>query len=162
MKIYIGSDHAGFALKQALIAHLGMQGHIVVDKGAHTLTPGDDYPDFIFPVAFAVASEVEKGRTTDEVRGIVIGGSGQGEAIAANRITGIRAAVYYGGSLFNAHFDIVKLSRQHNDANILSFGARFVSTSRAKKALDLWVATPFSNDPRHIRRIKKLDAHKLK
>lgn len=160
MKIYIGSDHAGFALKQALVGHLSAQGHKVVDKGAHTLTPGDDYPDFIFPVAIAVAEEIENGMTTDDVRGIVIGGSGQGEAIAANRIAGIRADVYYGGGLFNAHFDIIKLSRLHNDANILSIGARFVSVPRAKKALDLWVSTRFSNDPRHIRRIKKLDAQK--
>jgi len=160
MKIYIGSDHAGFALKQALVGHLSAQGHSVVDKGAHVLTPGDDYPDFIFPVAIAVANEIENGKTTDDVRGIVIGGSGQGEAIAANRITGIRAAVYYGGGFFRKNFDIIRLSREHNDANVLSFGARFLSVRRAKQALDLWLSMPFSHDPRHIRRIKKLDVQK--
>ena len=157
MKIYIGSDHAGFALKAALSEHLKMQGHTVVDKGAYILTPDDDYPDFIFPVARAVADEIGDGKTTNDVRGIVIGGSGQGEAITANRVTGVRADVYYGGGFFNKNFNIIKLSREHNDANVLSLGARFVSVRRAKQALDLWIATPFSNDSRHVRRIKKID-----
>lgn len=157
MKIYIGSDHAGWKLKLALVEYLKKSGYTVVDKGAHGFTLGDDYPDFIFPVAHAVAADMADGKTTDEVRGIVIGGSGQGEAMTANRVRGARAIEYYGGGSLNARLDIIKLSREHNDANILSLGARFVSVAKAKKALDVWLATRFSQDPRHIRRIKKMD-----
>ena len=145
MKIFIGSDHAGFALKENLKKFLEGLGHEVTDIGAYVLTEDDDYPDFILPVARAVAEDIES-------RGIILGGSGQGEAIAANRVKGARAAVYYGGN-----GDIVKLSREHNDANILSLGARFMDAGEAKAAVKLWLETSFSNDERHIRRIKKLD-----
>jgi ribose 5-phosphate isomerase B len=122
------------------------EGHEVVDFGAEELQSGDDYPDFIAPVAHAVAShEVE--------RGIIFGGSGQGEAIVANRVKGVRATVYYGGTT-----DIIKLSREHNDANVLSLGARFLSGDDAKHVVKMWLETNFSGDERHARRITKIDA----
>ena len=145
MKIALATDHAGFELKETLKAHLTEAGHEVVDCGAHTLDPNDDYPDFIRTAAEKVASgEVE--------RGIILGGSGQGEAIVANRVPGIRAVVYYGEPS-----DILRLSREHNDANVLSLGARFLATDEAQNAVSTWLATPFSGDERHVRRIKKLD-----
>lgn len=146
MKIFIGSDHAGFELKQKLIAFIESRGHEILDKGAFSLDEHDDYPDFVVPVARAVAED------RDGARGIILGGSGQGEAIAANRVKGVRAVVYYSGNE-----DIIKLSREHNDANILSIGARFVSEDEAKTAVELWLETKFSNDERHIRRIKKIE-----
>ena len=145
MKIYIGSDHAGLELKSKLIEFLKSLGHEVEDKGAFSPEPNDDYPDFIKPVAQAVANEPES-------RGIVIGKSGQGEAMCANRFKNVRAAVYYGGSI-----EIVRLSREHNDANILSLGARFIEANEALETVKLWLETPFSGDERHVRRITKLD-----
>jgi len=145
MKIYLGSDHAGYELKEKLKKFLNELGHEVEDKGAFKYDSEDDYPDFIKPVAEAVAKDSES-------RGIVLGGSGQGEAIVANRVRGVRVAVYYGNNL-----DIVKLSREHNDANVLSFGARFISEEEAKKAVELWLKTPFEGG-RHERRVKKIDS----
>ena len=144
MKIYIGADHAGFEIKEMLKKYLADLGHQVEDKGAFKYEPEDDYPDFILPVARAVAAEPES-------RGIVIGGSGEGEAICANRIRGARAAVFYGGN-----FEIIELSRKHNNANILSLGARFIDDEIAKKAVELWLKTPFEGG-RHDARLKKLD-----
>ena len=145
MKIAIGADHAGFGLKTELITFLQHLEHEVIDKGAHEYDSRDDYPDFIFPVAEAVArGEVD--------RGIVLGGSGQGEAIAANRLKGVRAVVFYGGDT-----SMVSLSREHNDANVLSLGARFVEPEDAIRVVKLWLDTEFSGDERHIRRIDKLD-----
>lgn len=145
MRIYIGTDHAGFELKESLVAFLRAEGHEVEDFGAHSFEALDDYPDFIRPVAEAVAHDKES-------RGIILGGSGQGEAMCANRVKGARAAVYYGGAV-----DIVVLSREHNDANILSLGARFIEEDEAKEVTRVWLATPFSCDERHARRIQKLD-----
>lgn len=144
MRIFIGSDHAGFELKQKLIPYIQSLGYEVIDKGAYALDAQDDYPDFIIPVAEEVAKDPSS-------RGIILGGSGQGEAMVANRVSGVRAAVYYGGPV-----DIVKLSREHNDANILSLGARFMSEHVAQTALKLWLETDFSADERHVRRIKKV------
>lgn len=145
VKIFVASDHAGFELKQKLVDHLMSKGHEVEDCGPARFNPADDYPDYITPCARAVAD-------THESMGVIAGMSGQGEAMAANRVRGVRAAVYYGGPQ-----EIVKLSRQHNDANILSFGARFVSADEATKALDLWLSTHFEHDERHQRRIQKMD-----
>lgn len=145
MKIYIGTDHAGFELKEMLLPFLRSLGHETEDKGAHSFEALDDYPDFIRPVAEAVARDPES-------RGIIIGGSGQGEAMCANRTRGIRAAVYYGGP-----FDIAVLSREHNDANILSLGARFVDEGEAREVVRVWLETPFSGEEKHARRIQKLD-----
>lgn len=145
MKIALGTDHAGFELKETVKAHLEAAGHEVADYGAYELDTDDDYPDFVFPACWAVSDgEVE--------RAIVFGGSGQGEGVAANKVDGIRAVVWYGGE-----DDIITLSREHNDANVLSIGARFVSTEDAMDAINTWLAADFSNDERHVRRNKKLD-----
>ena len=144
MKIYIGADHAGFEMKEMLKKYLVCLKYEVEDKGAFKYQPEDDYPDFILSVARAVAADPES-------RGIVIGGSGEGEAMCANRVKGARAAVFYGGN-----FEIIELSRKHNNANILSLGARFIDDEIAKKAVELWLKTPFEGG-RHDARLKKLD-----
>jgi ribose 5-phosphate isomerase B len=145
MKIYIGTDHAGFELKEKLVPFLKELGHEVVDKGAFSFDPNDDYPDFVEPVAEEVSKD-------SEARGIVLGGSGEGEGIATDKFPHVRTAVWYGGKL-----EPIKLSREHNDANILSLGARFISEDEAKEAVKLWLETPFSGEERHVRRINKID-----
>ncbi len=145
MRIYIASDHAGFELKTALSAFLQSNEHDVVDVGPHAFDPHDDYPDFCMAAATAVVADAGS-------FGIVIGLSGQGEAMAANRVQGARAAVFYGGPE-----EIVTLSREHNDANVLSLGAKFLTIEEAQAAVALWLATPFSQGERHLRRITKLD-----
>ena len=146
MKIFIGSDHAGFELKEKLIPFLKDLGHEVVDKGAFQYNKDDDYPDFVIPVAEEISNN-------PEAKGIVLGGSGEGEAIATDRFENVRTAVWYGGNK-----EPLKLSRQHNDANILSLGARFINEEEAKEAVKLWLEIPFSGDERHVRRIGKLDS----
>lgn len=144
MKIHIATDHAGLELKNIIRDYLIEKGHDVTDHGAHIYDALDDYPDFIIPCAKAVAADIES-------RGIILGGSGQGEAMAANRIKGVRAAVFYNGPK-----EIVKLSREHNNANILSLGARFMSKDEIYDVIDFWLVEPF-NGGRHQRRIDKLD-----
>ncbi len=144
MKIYFASDHAGFELKEKLKEFLKEKGYEVEGLGDFVYDEQDDYPDFILKAAQAVAEN-------EGSKGIVLGGSGQGEAIAANKVKGVRAVVYYGGPE-----EIIKLSRKHNDANILSLGARFLSEEEAKKAVELWLKTDFSEEERHKRRIKKI------
>lgn len=146
MKIVFASDHAGFELKEKLVSFVEGLGFDVKDFGAYELNEKDDYPDFISLAAKEVSEN------SDSVKGIIIGGSGQGEAIVANRFNSVRAVVYYGGVT-----DIISLSREHNDANILSLGARFVSDEEAKEAVKIWLETSFSSDERHVRRIKKID-----
>lgn len=143
--IYIASDHAGFALKEEIRHFLVEQGYPVADLGPNREARDDDYPDFIRPVAEHVARE-------ENAKGIVFGGSGEGEAIVANRVPGVRAVVWYG-----KNDRIITLSREHNDANILAIGARFISTEEVKQAILLWLKTPFSHEPRHQRRIDKID-----
>lgn len=143
--IYIGSDHAGYELKEKLKIFLTELSYKVIDKGAFKLDSEDDYPDFVVPVAESVVQDPGS-------FGIVIGGSGQGEAMSANKIDGVRATEYYGGDP-----EIVKVSREHNDANILSLGARFVTEEEAIEVVRLFLDTKFSGDERHIRRINKLD-----
>lgn len=145
-KIYIASDHAGFKLKNILIDFLTERGYQIFDEGAFEYNESDDYPDFISKVAQKVSENPTKNK------GIILGGSGQGEAIVANRFKDIRAIVYYGGDE-----NIITLSREHNDANIISLGARFVSEEYAKKIVELWLNTDFSQKDRHIRRNKKID-----
>jgi len=146
--IYLAADHAGFELKEAVKKHLAGR-YEVEDMGAFTLDPKDDYPDFVVPAAKAVALRQAQGDSN--TFGIVIGGSGQGEDNAADKIQGVRSVVYYGGPL-----EIVELSRKHNNANVLALGARFLTTEQAFKAIDLWLATPFEGG-RHERRIKKIE-----
>lgn len=147
MKIYIATDHAGYEMKQALESYLEKElGYAVADMGAHQLDMNDDYPDFME----RAAREVSQDPTSS--RGIILGGSGQGEAIVANRFPKVRCAVYYGGNL-----DIVRLSREHNNANMLALGARMITLDEAKQAVRLWLETPFSEDERHIRRIRKIE-----
>ncbi|OHA20298.1 MAG: hypothetical protein A2836_01010 [Candidatus Taylorbacteria bacterium RIFCSPHIGHO2_01_FULL_45_63] len=153
MNILIASDHAGFELKKKLYEHLKKRGFEVIDYGPHELDKDDDYPDFVAPVAEEIS-------TNPKERGIIIGGSGQGEAIVANRFSGIRAVV------FNGQYEPkdgrtvpneIVISREHNDSNILSLGARFLNEREAIEAVDLWLKTPFSNEERHKRRIQKID-----
>lgn len=147
MKIYLGSDHAGFRLKEEIRHFLVAEGYNVTDLGANRESRDDDYPDFVHPVAEKVSED------PDNRWGIILGGSGEGEAIVANRYKGVRAAVWYG-----KNDRIITLSREHNDANVLAIGARFVSAEEAKLAIQLWLTTPFSHDPRHQRRIDKIDS----
>ncbi len=161
MKIYIGSDHAGFELKEKLkkyLPELGL-GYEVEDMGAFELNEADDYPDYVMPVAEAVAKD-------ESNMGIILGGSGQGEAMCANKVKGVRATVFYGqeqaevgvdikGVMSSDTFEIVKLSREHNNANIISLGARFITEDEAKFAVELFLSTKFSGEERHIRRISK-------
>jgi len=145
MKIYIGSDHAGYELKEKLKIYVKELGYEIEDKGAFSLDRADDYPDFIVPVAEAVAKD-------ENSFGIILGGSGEGEQISANKVDGIRAIEYYGGNL-----EIVKLGREHNDANVLSLGARFLKEEEAKEAVKIFLETKFSGEERHIRRINKIE-----
>ena len=144
MNIHLAADHAGFKLKESVKEYLSKKGYSLTDHGAYEYDSSDDYPDFIFLAAKAVANDGDS-------RGIIFGGSGQGEAMAANRIRGVRSAVYYGENL-----EIPLLSRQHNNANILSIGARFVTTEKLIKVLEDWLETPFEGG-RHLKRIQKLD-----
>lgn len=142
-KIVLATDHAGLKLKEEIKKHLMESGMEVEDMGAYSLDPKDDYPDFIIPAAKKVAK--------DQSKGIIFGASGQGEAIAANKVDGIRAALYYGKDI-----KIVRLSRTHNNTNILSLGAKFLTKEEAIKAVNIWLETDFSSEPRHLRRIKKI------
>jgi ribose 5-phosphate isomerase B len=155
-KIYIGSDHAGYELKEKLKKYIVELNYEVEDKGAFSLNNDDDYPDFIIPVAIAVTKD------TDSL-GIVLGASGQGEAICANKINGIRSIVYYGGNGYQKDLNgneigIVAGGRKHNHANILSLGARFINEEQAKDAVKIFLETDIENDERHIRRINKIEA----
>lgn len=147
MKILFATDHAGFELKNQLVEYVKELGYETEDMGAFKLDQDDDYPGIMAPVGFKVGSDPEK------YKAIILGGSGQGEAIVANRFPGVRAVVYYGKNL-----EIIKLSREHNDANILSLGARFLTPDEAKEAVKLWLDTPFSGEERHTRRIEQIDS----
>jgi len=161
MKIALSTDHAGLDQLTALQAFLEQQGHECANYGPKAFDANDDYPDYIFPAAHAVASgEYEVA--------IIMGGSGQGEAMAANRVKGVRAAVYYGpatpagaidakGGAASDEFEILRLSRQHNNANVLSLAARFLDQQAIRAAVTLWLETAFTGEERHARRIRKLD-----
>lgn len=147
MKIFFGSDHAGFEYKKELIPYVESLGFETADLGAHTLNEEDDYPEFIANAAREVMN-------SESSKGVILGGSGQGEAMVANRFRGIRAAVYNTQNL-----DIVRVAREHNDANMLSLGARFITLEHAKEAVKLFLETPFSEEERHIRRIRQIDEY---
>ena len=142
MRVHIGSDHAGFELKNHLVQHLTAAGHDVVDHGPAVYDAVDDYPPYCLRTGQAVAGEPGS-------LGIVIGGSGNGEQIAANKVTGVRAALAW-------NLPTAQLCRQHNDANVVSIGARQHSVDEALELVDAFVAEPFSHDPRHQRRIDLL------
>ena len=143
--IYLATDHAGFELKEYIRGRLEEAGYPVVDCGAFEYDASDDYPDYIEKAAEKVSED-------SSARAVVFGKSGQGEAVAANRFKGVRAAVYYGGPL-----ELITLSREHNDANVLSLGAGFITENEAWQAVSAWLETQFSEAPRHIRRIQKTD-----
>ncbi len=142
MRLHIGSDHAGLELKNELLAHLVNNGHDVTDHGPYDYDALDDYPDFCIPAAQAVAKDATS-------LGIVIGGSGNGEQISANKVKGIRAVLAW-------NIETAKLGKEHNNANVVSVGGRMHSIDECKAIIDAFIATPFSNDERHIRRIDKI------
>ena len=139
MRVHIGSDHAGFELKNYLVTALGADGHEVVDHGPETYDAEDDYPTYCIPAAEAAVAD-------EGSLGVVVGGSGNGEQIAANKVIGVRAALAYDQ-------DTAKLGRQHNDANVIGIGARMHTEEEALELVRTFLATPFSGDPRHARRI---------
>jgi ribose 5-phosphate isomerase B len=142
MRVHIGSDHAGFELKNFLVSALIADGHDVVDHGPEVYDAEDDYPIFCIPAAEATVAE-------PGALAIVIGGSGNGEQIAANKVAGTRAALAY-------NLDTARLGRQHNDANVMGIGARMHSQEEALEMARIFLSTPFSGDPRHARRIALL------
>lgn len=148
MKIHIGSDHAGLEFKAKIIAHLQGQGHQVTDHGPHSFDPLDDYPEFCIPAALATAKDPGS-------FGIVLGGSGNGEQMAANKVKGVRAALVWS-------VEIAKLARQHNDANVISLGGRMHDEKLCLELVDTFLTTPFSNDERHIRRIGLISKYEEK
>ena len=144
VRIVLATDHAGFELKESVKKYLLDLNYDVKDFGAFEYESTDDYPDFINPAAKFISEN-------NNTMGIIFGGSGQGEAMAANRFKGVRAAVFYGGP-----DQIIELSRLHNNANVLSFGSRFITHEKAAEAVDLWLNEPFEGG-RHKQRIDKLD-----
>ena len=145
MRVYLGSDHAGYELKNHLVEHLQKQGHEVVDVGPHVYDPEDDYPAFCLNAGAKVVADPGS-------LGIVIGGSGNGEQIAANKIDGVRSALVW-------KVEIAELARQHNDSNVCAIGAREHSPEEAESFVDAFLGTPFSGDPRHQRRIDELSEY---
>jgi ribose 5-phosphate isomerase B len=148
MRVHIGSDHAGLELKNSLVEHLKSSGHDVVDHGPHVYDALDDYPLFCIPAAQGVASE-------EGSFGIVLGGSGNGEQMAANKVKGIRAALVWS-------VETAKLAREHNDANVIAIGGRMHPIEVCKELIDVFLATPFSHDERHIRRIGQVSNFETK
>ena len=148
MRIHIGSDHAGLEFKAKIIAHLQSQGHQVTDHGPHSFDPLDDYPEFCIPAALATAKDPGS-------FGIVLGGSGNGEQMAANKVKGVRAALVWS-------VEIAKLAREHNDANVISLGGRMHDEKLCLELVDTFLSTPFSSDERHIRRIGLISKYEEK
>ena len=145
MRVYLGSDHAGFELKQRLVEHVASLGHEPVDCGPHAYDAEDDYPPYIIETARKVAGDPGSA-------GIVLGGSGNGEAIAANKVRGIRCALAFSP-------DTARLAREHNDANVVSLGARMYDEAAARSYVEIFLSTPFSGDERHIRRLAQVGAY---
>jgi ribose 5-phosphate isomerase B len=139
MRVHLGSDHAGFELKAHLAERLTADGHDVVDHGPVEYDPVDDYPPYVMRAALAVVNDPGS-------LGVVIGGSGNGEQIAANKVTGVRAALAWND-------DTASLGREHNDANVVAVGARMHSLDEATRLVLRFLETPFSGDPRHVRRM---------
>lgn len=167
MKVYFGADHAGFELKERLKKFVSSLGYEAIDCGNDHLDMDDNYPDYIIPTAQAVAKANSK-----DVVGIIIGGSGQGEAMAANRVPGIRATVFYGphlatravdhtGRKSTDPYEIVNLSRSHNAANMLAIGVRFVSDEEAETAVKQWLESDPEVKERYMRRINQVEEMKF-
>lgn len=146
MKVVFAADHGGFAYKNTLLPFVEELGYEVTDMGAYELNEKDDYPEFISKAAKAVSDDPEN------TRGIILGRSGQGEAMLANRFPHVRAAVYHGGNI-----EITKKTREDNDSNILSLAGSFISEEEMKKAVELWLSTEFSGEERHKRRIEQIE-----
>ncbi len=161
MKVYLATDHAGFDLKEKVKAFLQEKGYDVEDCGAHSFDKNDDFPDFISIAAEAVSKD------PDNARGIVFGSSGQGEAMLANKYKNVRAALFY-SPVIPAHnvdvsgrtsqdpFEMMRLTREHNNANVLSLGAKIIKDEDALHAVEIWLNAPFTNEQRHMRRIDKI------
>jgi ribose 5-phosphate isomerase B len=147
MRIHIGSDHAGLEFKNELVTHLVANGHDVTDHGPYEFDALDDYPDFCIPCAEAVAKDATS-------LGIVLGGSGNGEQIAANKVKGVRAALVWS-------IETAKLAREHNNANVISVGQRLHSADFVKQLIDTFIATKFPGDERHVRRIEKISNYEV-
>ena len=145
MRLHIGSDHAGLELKTELIEHLVNSGHDVTDHGPYEYDALDDYPVFCIPAAIAAAKDPES-------LGIVLGGSGNGEQMAANKVKGVRAALAWS-------IETAKLGKEHNNANVVAIGGRMHSIAECQSIIDAFIATPFSNDERHIRRINLISKY---
>lgn len=165
MKVYLATDHAGFDLKEEVKTFLKEEGYEVEDCGAFTADPNDDYPDLVLPAAMKVSKDPEG-------LGIICGGSGQGEAMAANKIKNIRCGVFYApaaphsaadinGRISEDPFEMVRLLREHNNANMLSLSGRFLQVEDACRAVKIFLETPFSEEERHKRRIGKLENDQL-
>lgn len=146
--IHLATDHAGYVYKEYIKTHLEELGYKVVDHGAYEFDPEDDYPRFVN----LAAESVSKANAEDTVA-IILGGSGQGEAIAASRYENIRTTVCYGGEMAR---EIVKAGKEHNNANVLSLGARFIEEKDVLELVDLWLNTEFSKDERHVRRLAQV------
>ncbi len=153
MKVYFATDHGGFLLKNALAEYVRGLGHEVEDCGAHELNPDDDYPEIIARAARALSQDAIAGKYS---RAIVLGRSGQGEAMVANRFPGVRCALYYGSRPEMPN--MIVQARAHNDANALSLGADFLSEENAREAVRAFLETPFSGEERHARRINQTDS----
>ena len=161
MKVYLASDHVGFELKKKLKDFLEKEGFKVDDCGAYEFDKDDDYPDFISKAAEAVSQDPENSR------GIIFGGSGQAEMMVANKFKGVRCALFYAatppvraaditGRMSTDPYEMIRLTREHNNANMLSIGVRFVTDEEALKIVLLWLKQPFPGDERHVRRIEKI------
>lgn len=161
MKIYLATDHTGLELKGKLKIFLEKEGYEAIDCGAYEYDKYDDYPDFISKAAEAVSKDPENSK------GIIFGGSGQGEAMVANKFKNVRCALFYSlalpvhaidvsGKKSEDPFEILKLSRDHNNANMLSLGFRFLKEEEVFKAVKVWLESPFTGEERHARRIEKI------
>lgn len=158
--IFLATDHAGFELKEKVKSFLKEEGYEVEDCGAYEFDKNDDYPDFISKAAEKVSNDPES-------KAIIFGSSGQGEAMVANKFKNVRAVVFYApcipahnvdvsGRVSEDSFEMIRLTREHNNANILSLGAKILKDDDALKAVKLWIEAPFTNEERHLRRIKKI------
>ncbi len=148
-RVHIATDHAGMELSAHLVSHLGAKGYEVIDHGPKVYDALDDYPSFCINAALAVVADQEAGTSA---LGIVLGGSGNGEQIAANKVKGVRAALAW-------NLSTAKLARDHNDANVVAVGGRQHSVEEATEIIEAFLAEPFSNDERHVRRIGKIAAY---